>query len=195
MRISFIPKTKAKVIDLKALAPKQGQKDLSNAARIRLLIKAPNSSLDMLDKKARAWLYEKGNVKQNQLEAVEVVSDTPSLSNIAIMVGDLNWAGEQTGCKLTIHQGVTGDQTIRLKDGIVNKVKTSHKEGGTIEWTLDYYTTDVDAETYGALCMLIKREVDIELEASEVFENQKTIDEANKETPEKALAKAVGKSK
>jgi len=187
-RLSFIPKHKAKVLAIKPEAPKKGQKDLGHGVSLKLSLKAPNSSLDMLDKKARAFLFESGNLKQNQLESVEVVSDLPSVSHAAGLLGDLGWGGEQTGCTLTIHQGITGDQTVKLKDGIVNKVKTSHKEGGTVEWEFTFYTPDVNAETYGILCMLIKREVDIELEAAEVYEAQQEI--KSDDTPEKAITRA-----
>lgn len=59
-RMSFVPKVKAKVLAIKPEAPKKGQKDLGHAVTLKLTLKAPNSSLDMLDKKARTFLYEAG---------------------------------------------------------------------------------------------------------------------------------------
>lgn len=66
-------------------------------------------------------------MKQNQLDAIDVVSDLPSVSHAAGLLGSLSWAVEQTGCKLTIHQGITGDQTVVLKDGIISKFKTAEE--------------------------------------------------------------------
>lgn len=186
--ISFTGKTKAKILAVDGKSPKSGQKDLGNAVRIKLLVKAPNASLGMIDPTVRGFLYEAGSVKQHQLDATEVVSDLPSLTDAADLIGDINWGGEQTGCKLTIHQGVTGDQTIRLKDGIVSHRKTSHKEGGTVEWRFIFYTTDVDQDSGGALLLLVNREVDIELEAAEVYETQQEI--KSDDTPEKAITRA-----
>ncbi|WP_439586941.1 hypothetical protein [Hydrogenophaga sp.] len=192
MRLEFVPKHKAVIAAIDIQSLKQGQTDVVPAVVLHLKCTLANSTLALLDKKLLPFLFQKGNgaATQQALEGVPVVSDMPQLTDIAVAVGALHWAGEQTGATLKIYQGVTGDQDITLSDCTVRKVKVEPKEGGAVEWDLQVYTSDVDQETIGALGVLKSLTRDIELIPAEPV-SQKRIDEPEKLTPEAALKKSV----
>ena len=193
MRIEFIPKTKATftAIDIQSL--KMGQTDVVPAVCVHLKITAANHTLKMLDKSLLAFLYQKGaSPNQQVLDGVQVISDYPTLSPIAEAIGSLHWEGEQTGVKLRIYQGVTGDLDIALDDCTVRKVKIDPKEGGAVDWKFEVYTSDVNQDTIGALGVLKSLERDIELIPAEPVKQRRIDDKAEKNTPEKALAGALG---
>ena len=191
MRIEFCGKTKATftAIDIQSL--KMGQTDVVPAVCVHLKITAANHTLKMLDKNLLGMLFQKGAAPNQQaLEGIPTVSDWPALSNIAERLGAINWDDEQTGATLKIYQGVTGDQDITLHDCTVRKVKIDCKEGGAVDWSLQVWTSDVDQDTIGALGVLKSLDREIELIAATVVQDE--IEEADENTPEKALAGAVG---
>lgn len=194
MRLEFIPKHRFTIRDVDIQSLKLGQKDVKPAVALKVQTIQPNGSLDMLDKSLRAFLFMKGNTKQNQLDDIEVVSDMPSLTEPAMKLGSLSWGGEQTGSIFTIHQGITGDQTITLKDCTVRKIKIAGKEGGSVEWTFQVYTSDVDEETLGALAVLKSLEKECELTAPEVQHAQQELvpKKTKRQTPAEALAAQLG---
>lgn len=197
MRIEFIGKTKATISDIDIQSLKQGQTDVVPAVCLHLKLTLANNTLKMLDKNLLGFLFEKGTGKgdpQRALDGVDVLSDLPQLTDLAVSIGAINWDGEQTGSTLKIYQGVTGDQDIKLGDCKVHKVKIEPKEGGAVEWSLQVYTSDVDQETIGALGVLKSLTRDIELEAAQPASKQRTLDEGKgdkKLTPADALAKSV----
>jgi hypothetical protein len=198
MRIEFIGKTKATISDIDIQSLKQGQTDVVPAVCLHLKLTLANNTLKMLDKNLLGFLFEKGTGKgdpQRALDGVDVLSDLPQLTDLAVSIGAINWDGEQTGSTLKIYQGVTGDQDIKLSDCKVHKVKIEPKEGGAVEWSLQVYTSDVDQDTIGALGVLKSLTRDIELEAAQpVSAKQRTIDEGKgdkKLTPAQALQKSV----
>lgn len=198
MRIEFIPKTPATIVDVDIQSLKMGQKDVKPAVCLHLKLMRPNHTLAMLDGNLLAFLYEKATAeagKQKTLDGVDVISDMPQLTTLAKSIGVLNWDGEQTGCMLVIYQGVTGDQDIKLRDCTVRKVKVDPKEGGATEWCLQVYTADVDQDTIGALGVLKSLDRDIELVAAKVADNsQQDLADEKKDpvTPEAALTAAAG---
>ena len=138
MRIQFIGKTKATIVDIDIQSLKRGQTNVEPAVCLHLKITQANNTLAMLDKNLLGFLYQKGldHGQQQALEGVPVVSDYPALSPLAVALGALNWDGEQTGASLKIYQGVTGDQDIALADCTVRKVKIDPKEGGAVDYHL-----------------------------------------------------------
>lgn len=197
MRIEFTGKTKATIADVDIQSLKQGQTDVKPAVALTLKLMRPNATLAMLDKNLLPFLFKKATAdaaKQATLDGVDVVSDLPSLTPLALALGALHWEGEQTGSTLVIYQGVTGDQDIELSDCTVRKVKIDPKEGGAVEWTYQVYTSDVDQETIGALGVLKSLERDIELTPATVVNKQADLaDEKFKDTPEKALRRGAAK--
>jgi hypothetical protein len=193
MRIEFVPKVKATIQDIDIQSLKRGQTDVEPAVCLHLKITQANNTLAMLDKALLPFLYQKGadHSKQQVLDGVPVVSEYPSLSPAAVSLGALGWDGEQTGATLKIYQGVTGDLDITLHDCTVRKVKIDAKEGGAVDWSLQIWSSDVDQDTLGALAVLKSLEREIELVAATVAQ-QGELDEAEEQTPEKALAGAVG---
>lgn len=195
MRLEFIGKKKFTIRDVDIQSLKLGQKDVKPAVALKVQTTQPNASLDMLDKALRSFLFMKGNPKQHQLDEVEVVSDMPSLTESAMKLGALSWDGEQSGSTFTIHQGITGDQNITLKDCTVRKIKIAGKEGGSVEWTMVIYTADVDEETLGALAVLKSLDKDCELSAPTVQDQQELQPKkAKRQTPEQALAAQLGQA-
>jgi len=196
MRIEFIPKVKATITDIDIQSHKRGQTDVEPAVCLHLKITQANHTLKMLDKNLLGFLYQKGqsNATQAILDGVPVVSDHPSLSAIAVALGALNWDGEQTGSRLKIYQGVTGEMDIELADCTVRKVKIDPKEGGAVDFHLQVWTTDVDQEVIGALGVLKSLDRDVELMAAEPVKQRQIDDGASDKqlTPAKALAKATG---
>lgn len=197
MRIEITGKTKATIAAIDIQSLKMGQTDVVPAVCLHLKMTLANSTLSMLDKHLLNFLFRRNPkaATQQALDGVPVVSDLPELTDPAIAIGAINWAGEQTGSKLVIYQGVTGDQDIKLNDCTVRKVKIDPKEGGAVEWDLQVYTSDVDQETIGALGVLKSLTRDIELIAAKpVSARQRTLDEGTgkkKLSPEEALQKAV----
>ena len=193
MQIEFCGKTKATftAIDIQSL--KMGQTDVVPAVCVHLKVTTANHSLSMLDKNLLKFLFQKGvdQSTQQALEGIPVVSDYPALSPIAEALGALNWDGEQTGAKLRIYQGVTGDLDIALDDCTVRKVKIDPREGGAVDWKFEVYTSDVNQDTIGALGVLKSLERDIELIAAEPVKQRRIEEKGEKNTPEKALAGAV----
>lgn len=201
MRIEFTGKTKATIADIDIQSLKMGQTDVVPAVCLHLKLTLANSTLSMLDKHLLNFLFQRNTnaATQQALEGIPTVSDLPELTEPAIAIGAINWAGEQTGSTLVIYQGVTGDQDIKLNDCTVRKVKIDPKEGGAVEWDMQVYTSDVDQETIGALGVLKSLTRDIELTpAQPVSERQQDITEdpaptgkKKKLSPEEALQKAV----
>lgn len=201
MRLEFTGKTKATIADIDIQSLKMGQTDVVPAVCLHLKMTLANSTLSMLDKHLLNFLFQRNTnaATQQALEGIPTVSDLPELTEPAIAIGAINWAGEQTGSTLVIYQGVTGDQDIKLNDCTVRKVKIDPKEGGAVEWDMQVYTSDVDQETIGALGVLKSLTRDIELTpAQPVSERQQDITEdpaptgkKKKLSPEEALQKAV----
>ena len=197
MRIEFVSKTKATIADIDIQSLKMGQTDVVPAVCLHLKLTLANSTLAMLDKHLLNFLFQRNTMaaKQQALEGVPTVSDLPELTDPAIAIGAINWAGEQTGSTLVIHQGVTGDQNITLKDCTVRKIKIDPKEGGAVDWDMQVYTSDVDQEIIGALGVLKSLTRDIEIiPAQPVSERQQEVEAPSgkkKLSPEEALQKAV----
>lgn len=209
MRFGIAGKKKAKLCNVKIQSFKLGQKTTVPAVALRFMVPMSNDVLSQFDPLLRAFLYEKngqGAKEQKQLEGIPVVSDLPQLRPAGEKLGELNWKDEQTGSKLHIYQGVTGDGDIKLKDGKVHAFKLVPKDGGTTQVFFTFFATDIDAETLGALAVLHQHEVEIELEAPEVVDKQTNLDDSKGEvtgtpgkvarlprtatTPEDALAAA-----
>lgn len=179
MRFEFIGKQKATLTDIDPQSLKQGQTDLKPAVALTIKATAANTTLNMLSKTLRPFLYEKAPQSkeiQGTLEGVPPVSDLAALTEAAKWLGAQNWDEEQTGCKLVIHLGVS---TITLTDGTLQKLHFAPKEGGAVDWRFVFYTsTDIDAEVLGDLCVLKNHDVDIELTAPELISSkQKSIEE------------------
>lgn len=200
MQFELCGKRKAKLVEVNVESLKLGQTELRPAMSLRWKVTLPNREvLPMLDATLLPFLYEKNSAAQTQgtLDGVPVVSDMPQLTAAARKLGSLPWKDEQTGCKLIVYQGVTGDRDIRLKDGTRAIQKLEPREGGTVDVTFDFDVSDLDAETMGDLAVLKNHEPDIELTAPEIV-SQAQIDEEDDAgeqqeelTPEKALAGAL----
>jgi hypothetical protein len=203
MRFQLIGKTRAKLCKVENQSKKMGQKELLPAVKIRVMATVPNTVLEMFDPSLRSFLYEKngqGAKEQKQLEGVEVVTDLPQLRQAGVRLGALHWTDEQTGCKLVIDYGMGGDSNIIIGDCKVDNFKLVPKDGGTTQVFFTLFSTDVDRETLGDVGMLHQHEVQIELTAPEVVQEQIKEEEppAAKgkkgkpapQTPEAALAEA-----
>jgi hypothetical protein len=196
MKIEFVPKVKAVLKAIVILCVKKGQTDVEPAAELEILVTQPNSSLNMLDPSLLAFFFKKATQKEKQqgtLEGVPPVSDMAVLTEPGMKIGTFHWDGEQSGTTLKIHKGITGDMDITLRSGTVKKIKVDAKEGGAVDWRFRFYTTDVDADTLGALAVLKSQELDIELIAPEVQVQQQTLGEVEEPlTPAEGLANALG---
>jgi hypothetical protein len=191
MRFELIGRTKATLTDIDIQSLKKGQTDVVPAVALSLKVMLPNAKLAMLGKRLLGFFFEKaspGAAAQSTLDGVEVISEMPALTPEAEAIGPISWDEEQTGSKLVIYQGITGDADIRLKDGTVRVKKITPKEGGACEFIVSFYSADVDADTLGALGVLKSHELDIELVAAEIMKQprQREIEGDHKVTPIKA---------
>ncbi len=195
MRFELIGKTKTTIEGILPLSEKSGQKDVKPAVCLTLKTSLPNSSLNMLGPAVLPFLYENTGKNTGQLEGIQVVSDLPNLTPVALMLGALNWDYEQTGCKLVIYQGASGHADIKLKGGEVRKIKTVQNEGGTVDWTWQFYTADVDEDIMGALGVIKSLDRDLELTAPDLISKKQPqlLDEQEQLTPAGALADSVKK--
>lgn len=177
MRFELVGKTKATITDIDIQSLKKGQTEVVPAVALTLKIMLPNARLSMLNATLLPFLYvaaSPGANAQATLDGVDVVSDMPALTPAAVAIGPLGWDDEQTGCELIIHLGVT---IITLKDGKVRVKKITPKEGGAVEFSVSFYTADVDAEVLGELGVLKSHDLDIELTLPELLQ-QKLPDDA-----------------
>lgn len=175
MRFELIGKTRAKLCKVENQSKKMGQKELLPAIKIRIMATVPNTVLEMFDPTLRAFLYEKtapSDKEQKQLEGIEVVTDMPQLRQAGVKLGALHWEDEQTGCTLVIDFGLGGDSNIVLGDCKVDNFKLVPKDGGTTQVFFTLFSTDVDRETLGDIGMLHQHEVEIELSAPKVAQQQ-----------------------
>lgn len=119
-------------------------------------------------------------------------------------------AGELVGWTVTIEHGINAEAPIVLKDCKLDNFRFFPKKGGQMEATFRIGTSAVDARIMGLLGMKIGQKVHITIEPPEVADDGKKAKEAKKaqakqrkleadgqqridaETPESALAKAVG---
>lgn len=196
MPFELIGKTRAKLTEVNIQSVKLGQTELKPAISLRFKATLANEKLNMLDRSLLPFLYQKNSAAktQGQLDGIPVVSDMPQLTEAAKRMGSIDWDGEQSGCKLTVYQGVTGDMNITLVDGTASIQKVVPKEGGTIDVTFDYDVGDLDAETMGELAVLKNHEPDIELTVPEVLQQrprQADVEDEEQLTPEKALAQEL----
>ena len=156
---------------------------------LRWRVSLANSALSMLSPKLLPFLYERNSAAATQgtLDGVPVVSDMPAITAEAKSLGAFSWDKEQTGCKMVVYQGVTGNADIRLKDGTLSIQKIDPKEGGAVDITFDFAVSDLDAETMGELAVLKNHEVDIELTAPDIISQQQDLAKDEELTPEKVF--------
>jgi hypothetical protein len=172
MAFELVGKHRAKLTEVNIQSVKLGQTELKPAISLRWKVTLANDKLKMLDPTLLPFLYQKSSAAKAQgtLDGVPVVSDMPQLTEAARRAGSLGWKDEQTGCKLNVYQGVTGDRNIQLTDGTRTIQKIDPKEGGTVDVTFDYDAADLDAETMGDLAVLKNHELDIELTVPEILQ-------------------------
>jgi hypothetical protein len=200
MRFELIGKTKATIQDVDVQSLKMGQTDVKPAVCITLKVSLPNKSLDMLGPKVREFFYENTGKSTGQLAGIAAISDLPNLTAAALAIGAVTWEYEQTGCTLLIYIGATGRANIKLTDGTTRKLKFECKEGGTVDWSIPFFTAeDIDAEIMGDVGVLKSLERDVELTAPDIISNnkQRTLseeDEGDQLTPIGALAGAEQKA-
>jgi hypothetical protein len=189
--LEIIGKTKAKILEVDPQQQKLGQTDMRPAAMVRFKMTVPNDILEQISPEHRRHLFEKSTraaAKQGTLDGVQPVSELNALTDAGQRLGAHDWEYEQTGCRLVVYQGFTGDHDIKLKDVTVDKVKLQGHDGGALDLQFDAYAADLDRDTVGDLGVLVKHEVDIELEAPKVSKSQKTIEPEEQElTPLKAM--------
>jgi hypothetical protein len=189
-RFELIGKHKSTITSIDILSLKMGQVDVKPAVCVSFLTSMPNKDvLPMFSPKLLAFLYEKTGKGTGDL--IAPVSDVPNLTAEAQALGSLSWEYEQTGCNLVVYEG---NSKRTLRGGTVRKVKVDPKEGGTVDLSWQFYTSDnVDDEVIGHLGILKSLERDVELTLPEVIKQQRPLEEAPPDTPLDAAKRAHGK--
>lgn len=166
-------------------AIKIGQKDLRAAALITLEHTLPNTALEMFDGELREIFYgpgspgEKGR-KQSKFEGMDMVQDRPALTATGQALATLNWVKEQTGCTLTIDQGVgDGRANLTLKDGTVKDTKVSLLEGGALKVRYKFHAPvdHLSAAQLGQLHLLHQHDVKVTLLGPQVDDSQTDVED------------------
>lgn len=168
MKFELPNSTPSKMVDIKILAKKNGQKELTPAVQLRFLVELPNSALVMFDPALRSFLYEKiepsdGDGGQPAFDGMPEISELPNLTRAANQLGVLHWAGAVMGAKLHIDHGLGGASDMDLEDCEVSKFKIDPKEGGTCQIFFTVDAIGVDERTFGKLSLLKKHEFPIGL--------------------------------
>lgn len=207
MRFECIGKTKGKLLAVAPQTKKMGQKDLQPAVKVRIRAMVANSALEMIYPGLRQFFYETSNqaaTEQKTLEGIQVVTDMPQLKPIGELIPSFRPPKlQQTGCRLSLDYGTGGSANIVLGGAIVDKFKIDFQDGGMTPIEFDVFSTDVDHDTFGVLSMLVNHDIEFELTAPEIVQ-QDLQDEAEqkptkskkgaRQTPEQALAAALGQT-
>jgi hypothetical protein len=207
MRFECIGKTKGKLLSVAPQTKKMGQKDLQAAVKLRVRAIVANSALEMIYPGLRQFFYESSNqakTEQKQLDGIPVVTDMPQLKAIGELIPSFRPPKlQQTGCKFSLDYGTGGSANIILGGATVDKFKIDFQDGGMTPIEFDVYSTDVDHDTFGTLSMLVNHDIEFELTAPEVVQEQIEEPEqtkpakgkkGSKQTPEQALAAALGQT-
>ncbi|RYF46535.1 MAG: hypothetical protein EOO27_39195 [Comamonadaceae bacterium] len=187
MKFELPNSTPSKMVDIKILAKKNGQKELTPAVQLRFMVELPNSALQMFDPALRTFLYEKleedgAAGDQATLDGVPEVSELPNLTRAANQLGALQWAGGMFGASLYIDHGLGGASDMELRDCEVSKFKIDPKEGGTCQISFTVDAAGVDERTFGKLSLLKKHEFPIGVRGPEVGDDLAS-DDAGIENP------------
>jgi hypothetical protein len=105
---------------------------------LTLMVRLPNSALEMFDPALRTILYSAASPgeakrKQAQIEGVDAVSDMPALTATGSAIATIPWGKEQTGCTLTIERGAGDSSAIVLPEAVAKNFKITLEEGGSIK--------------------------------------------------------------
>jgi len=180
---------KTKLNDVVVLSQKNRQPDDNPGAKLSFEMDVPNHVLSYFDGMLKGFLFTKNAssvptaTKRNDtatgtLDGVEQVSDLPNLSTIGSKVGWLKWDAELSGYELLVVLGVARKQSnLEIADCVLSKFRFRGKDGGsvTVKFTLE--SQDVSEQAIGKLAKLKSREVDIQLRAPEVV--QQDIDDGS----------------
>jgi hypothetical protein len=198
MRLEFIGKTKCRITKVSAYNHKLGQKELRHSVKLRVRATCPNSILDKFSPRIRGLLFAKaaGSEKmQKQLEGIEVVSDTPSLTEEGAKLGTLHWNDEQTGCTFVIDRAI---DPILLKDCTVKDVDIISRDGGTVWVDFTLIPAEVDRTTGGDLMQMKDVDTFFEMTAPQVDDGQADVEDENDTAGSEAaevISKAAGKGR
>lgn len=156
--LEFESMTKAKVLDVRALAKKDRKPDESVGAQLLLQSSLSADALTMFDGALKSQMFRKSNTpQQGTIDGLEALELTP----LGEHAKRIRWEYEQTGCTLEIDRGMGGRRNIALADCTVHRVLISPRQGGSIvmQWTVD--APGVSDEVRGKLTGLKSTEIEL----------------------------------
>jgi hypothetical protein len=198
MRHELIGKAKATITLVKSHNIGAGAKETRKGVRVVVKLKRPNTVLNDFDKTLRPVYYEKngqGAKEQKQLEGIDPITDLPQLTALGAKLGSIAWPDEQTGSTLIVYRGINDGDAYKLKDGTAHSFKLVPNDGGTVDEDFTFDTANVTTEVGGELLFMVGDEIDIELLAPEIVQDELPIEKPKKnakQTPVQALAAQLG---
>lgn len=162
-RFELAGKHPLKLLEVRPLQMKVGQKDLKPAVHLRLRWRAPSSALDMIDLALRPLLFKKNEapVPKKQQPDLDGVPAKTELTQAGVALRTFYWNYEQTGCRFTLFEGPS---KIVLKDVTVKKqLKLTALEADAVDIEFNVFATDVHADIMGELGVRKQHDVEGEL--------------------------------
>ena len=169
-RFELVGLHRLKLLEVRPLQVKMGQKEMRPAVALRLRWRSPATSLDMIDPCLRPLLFKRNSAPPKAQPDLEGVPAKTELTPAGVALRVLHWQYEQTGCKFIVHEGVS---KVVLKDCTVKKqLKLTAMEGDAVDIEFSVFANDVDEETMGALGVRKMHEIEAELTLPEVLQQQ-----------------------
>jgi hypothetical protein len=168
--LQFLTPIDATMTSFTGRTEKHGDEDVP-AVSCGLKITGANTLLDLISPTLRQALY-KAVEDQDQLPGVEVATPVLRSKDIDTIPLDITYEG----WTVTIEHGIGDDSAIVLGDAKVDVKRIKLYEGGTVDISVSFGSSDVDAEEAGLLWAKQKRMVSVMLKAPEVPKDQPVID-------------------
>lgn len=170
--------TKAKIRNVEILSDKDRPVDANPGAKLKLTVSLSNDVLVEFDGSLKQFLFTAAagqGAAQQSLEGVKEASDSPALSKIGEKVGTISWHHEFTGYRTVFDLGLgRKDSNIELEDCKLYQWRLTPKDGGTVVCQFSIDAPDVPERTWGRLAKQKGREIEIQLHAPEVVQQEIT---------------------
>lgn len=140
--------------------------DREPAADVKLSATVDNKFLDQLHGTLRHALFFHDTANPGKDLVDKAMEENPNYlphRRFAGLGGELRWAEEMTGGKLTLHYGVGGRSDIVLPEIKLNKLSIVPKDGGVVEVKFRVQCKP-DEEQAGKLCQLVQKAVSFSIE-------------------------------
>lgn len=157
--------TPAKFMDVKVLSQKNRKLEDDPGVKLVIELEVPDSALESFSSMLKMFFFmarAKGSSKkqpeQGKLDGVEVISDTPDLTEIGQHVPVLPWEQELTGYHLVIDRGL-GDKrsNLLIDDCMLSTWRFKPRKGGSVLVKFVLESENASEQQWGKLAKLKRR--------------------------------------